>query len=569
MITTYITYDNFTFTEPVPFVSKNQEIINYGDRWGQITKITLEGQLTGAGGCPDDFASLINGQNNLISGFSRDFKKLSIIEDSKTLFEADACIIRNINFEQSRYVKMLGYTIELDCYERDLFSGVYGVLDPVNEYTFTENEDQSVAISHNISARGINTSTNSAIENARNYVYSLTGYDPNILPININNSNYTPLLRSYVENINRLNGTYNIQENYIVDNSNNAYINPLYFTRYTTSINKSINSDFDSMSIQGSVQGDKRANFSGIRYYASGLNLYSICSGLFGSQLNPIPISLSFDENSEAKTINFSAAFDTCIIIDTEQNIFSDNDYFDGNAEITKDMINSLTSITISGPIIVRRGNLKEKYEKSVDYINNIINIYGSVPTYLYDRAYESYNKLKSIMNIPSNITLNPYFRSYNITENPEKGEITISATFDDKDAPPNVSYTKLNNFEISYQPKIDLFKPRPTYNINGFYIIYELNNAKKLATVNINSSQEFIKNTLTANAKTDFYKTLENIRNIYISGDYVLMNETTNFDETRLNETKNASTSLEYSKQNSAKDTSSPFLPAKIYIKQ
>ena len=560
MITTSITYDNFTFKEPIPLVSKNEEIINYGDRWGQITKISLQGQLTGV--CPNDFNQLISGQNNLISGFSRDFKPFTISENGKTIFTSDTCTVRSINFDQSKYVKMLNYTIELDCYERDLFTQSFGVLDPVNEYTFTENDDQSLNINHNISARGINTSTYSAMDNARNYVYALTGYNPSIIPININSSNYTPLLRSYTENINRLNGTYSIQESYIVDISNNAYINSQYFTRYTTTSNESINTDFDSISIQGSIQGSKRTPFSGIRYYASGLNLFNICANDFGSsaQLNNIPISLSFDENQAANTINFNATYDTNIISDVT---YSSTSYFDPNTDISKDTITSITSVSISGPIVTRGGNLKQKYESAKAIINN----FGDLPTYLYTQANAAYSSIKSIMNIPSLITLNPNFRSFSITDNPEKGEISLSATFDDKDQVPTTSYIKSNSFEISYEPKIDLFRPRPTYNINGFYVVYELGKAQKLATANINSTTEFLKNTTTDNAKINASLALNKIKNTYISGSYILLNENASFDQTKYGETKSATSSLSYSRQNSANDTDGVFIPAKIKI--
>jgi hypothetical protein len=569
MITTSITYDNFTFKEPIPLVSKNEEIINYGDRWGQITKISLQGQLTGV--CPNDFNQLISGQNNLISGFSRDFKPFTISENGKTIFTSDTCTVRSINFDQSKYVKMLNYTIELDCYERDLFTQSFGVLDPVNEYTFTENEDQSLIINHNISAKGINTSTFSAMDNARNYVYALTGYNPSIIPININNSNYTPLLRSYTENINRLNGTYGIQESYIVDISNNAYINPQYFTRYTTTINKSINTDFDSISIQGSIQGAKRTPFSGVRYYASGLNLFNICANDFGSstQLNNIPISLSFDENQAANTINFNATYDTNIIYDEDFDYVVPNSYFDANTDISKDTITSITSVSISGPIVTRGGNLKQKYESAKALITEIISANGNIPIYLYSQANTAYSKVRSIMNIPSAIILNSNFRSFSITDNPEKGEISLSATFDDKDQVIGGNDIKSNSFEVSYEPKIDLFRPRPTYNINGFYVVYELGEAKKLATANVNSTTEFKKNTSTDNAKANALVALDYIKDTYVTGPYILLNETANFDQTKYGETKSSTSSLSYSKQNSANDTDPVFVPAKIKIIQ
>ena len=561
-----ITYDNFTFSDPIPFVSRNQEVINYADRFGQITKIVLQGQITGT--CPNDFGQLITGQNKLISGFSRDFKQLNIVEDGKNLFNADSCIVRSINFDQSKYVKLLNYSIELDCYESGLFSGVYGIMDPTNEYTFTEGEDKSVAISHTVSAKGINTSTNSAINNARNYVYSLTGYDPNVLPINISNTNYTPLLLSFSENLNRLNGTYSVQESYKVDISNDPYVNASYFTRYTTTINKSINTDFDDISVQGTIQGAKRSNFTNLVNYAKNLDLYGICTGNFGAPLNRKPVTMSFQEDREARTVSFSASYNTDVIQgDYPQ---SAAPYLDFTTDFNKDEITSITSVTISGPIITK-GNLKERYESALNYLDDIVFNFGSVQSYLYYIANNSaYIPLKNTLGIGSNINLNPNWRSFNVTKNPEKGEITVSATFDDKDnITPSLTeeVTKSNSFEISYEPKIDLFKPRPTYNINGFYIVYELGDAKKLATVNINSTSEFLTDTLTDRAKSDTRETLNILKTVYANQSYILMNESYNFDQVKEGYTKSNTSTLAYSIQNSSRDTSPVFLPAKILL--
>lgn len=555
-----ITYDNFSFNNPIPFVTKSQEIINYGDRWGQITKITLEGQLTGT--CPNDFGQLITGQNNIVSGFSRDFKTLNIIEDGKNLFKGDSCIVRNINFDQSKYVKMLGYSIELDCYESGLFSGMFGVLDPTNEYSFSENPDKSITINHNISARGINTSSRSSIDNARSYVNSLTGYDPNILPINISNTpSYTPLLRSLSESINRLNGTYSISESYIVDISNDGNISSNYFTRYTTNITKSINSDFDSISIQGTIQGAKRGNFANTKNYAQNLDLYTICQNVFDGTLNDIPISLSFEENEAANSINFSASFDTDTVNPTNST------YYDYSVEINKDTITSISSISISGPI-KSRGNLKNKFENAKQFVLDQIGTYGSIPEYLYNEASAIYNTLKTTMNIGSSISLNPNWRNFTITENPEKGEISLSATFDDKDVPLLSSNVKSNSFEIIHEPKIDLFKPRPTYNVNGYYIVYELGDAKKLAKFNINSTTEFNVGVDIDSGKTNQSSIISSIKGTYSQGvtDYI-ENESANFDEFPNGEVKSATSSVQYSKKNSAADNSARFIVGKINL--
>lgn len=532
-----IKYDNYIFNDPIPLVSKNQEIINYGDRWGQITKINLQGQLTGS--CPDDFMTLISGQNNLISGFSKDFKKLSISEKNTTIFEADSCIVRNINFDQSRYVKILNYSIDLDCYESNLFSGIYGVLDPVNEYIFTENEDKSITINHNVSARGINTSNGSALNNAKNYVMTLTGYDINVLPINISNSNYVPLLRSYTENINRLNGTYGVQEVYLVDISNNGYINPSYFTRYTLNASKSLTSDFNTISIQGSIQGAKTGNFADTRNYSQNLDLYSICQNTFDETLNSIPISLSFEENQAANLINFSASFDTDTIGAT---------YFDYSVEINTDSITSISSVTISGPI-KSRGNLKEKFENAKQFITTNI----PISTYLYSLANGKYNSLKTVMGINTNFSLKDKVKNLSITESPEKGEISLSATFDDKDLPSSINIADAS-FEVTSNPTITLYRPRPTL-VNGYYVVYDLGNATSIEKGNINVNTEFLANTTISNGLSNQTAIINTLKGNYFSSMHV-ENESHNPEYISNNFIKNISSSIGLSKQQSSSNT-------------
>ena len=277
---------------------------------------------------------------------------------------------------------------------------------------------------------------------------------------------------------------------------------------------------------------------------------------------------MSFQEDREARTVSFSASYNTDVI----QGDYAQSaaPYLDFTTDFNKDEITSITSVTISGPIITK-GNLKERYESALNYLDDIVFNFGTVQSYLYYIANNSaYIPLKNTLGIGSNINLNPNWRSFNVTKNPEKGEITVSATFDDKDnITPSLTeeVTKSNSFEISYEPKIDLFKPRPTYNINGFYIVYELGDAKKLATVNINSTSEFLTDTLTDRAKSDTRETLNILKTVYANQSYILMNESYNFDQVKEGYTKSSTSALAYSIQNSSRDTSPVFLPAKILL--
>ena len=82
---------------PTPYVSRTQDSLEYGNRWGQGTTYSLDGQITGS-----NFDDLINKQNILLSGFSRDYKNLDITEGGESIagFPTKECKINSISFVQ-------------------------------------------------------------------------------------------------------------------------------------------------------------------------------------------------------------------------------------------------------------------------------------------------------------------------------------------------------------------------------------------------------------------------------------------------------------------------------------
>ena len=182
-MSTTITYDDFTFTGvsgfPTPYVSRNQEMLEYGNRWGQGTSYTLNGQITG-----HNFDDIIYKQNVLLSGFSRDFKSLNITEEEESIagFPAKNCKINNISFDSSKYGTILNYSIDIDTYDETLFSGHYGVIDPNNQINFSETNEGIINVDHEVSAKGIFANNKSPIENAENFVRLHSGWNNAISP---------------------------------------------------------------------------------------------------------------------------------------------------------------------------------------------------------------------------------------------------------------------------------------------------------------------------------------------------------------------------------------------------
>lgn len=191
-MSTAITYDTFEFTGsngfPTPFISRSQTMLEYGNRWGQGTSFTLNGQINATG-----FSDLLNKQNILLSGFSRDFKSLNITEDGENVagFPASNCKINNISFDANKYVNILDYSIDINTYDETLFSGTFGVLNPSDQISFQESQDGTISVSHQVSAQGFPANNKSSIENAKDFVHSQTGWRNSIDPYFIQFQKYT------------------------------------------------------------------------------------------------------------------------------------------------------------------------------------------------------------------------------------------------------------------------------------------------------------------------------------------------------------------------------------------
>tara|TARA_B100000676_G_scaffold63045_1_gene62459 strand:- start:47997 stop:50114 length:2118 start_codon:yes stop_codon:yes gene_type:complete len=181
-MSTTVTYDTFSFHKEgfsTPYVSRSDQILSYGNRWGQGTSYNLNGQITGY-----SFSDIIEKQGMLITGFQRDFKSLDITEDGQSVagFPISNCKINNISFNTSKYIPVIDYDISIDAYDEGLFSGSFGVTEPSDQVNISEGEDGAITLTHDISARGFTTDGKTAIENAKDFVHSNTGWNEQVFP---------------------------------------------------------------------------------------------------------------------------------------------------------------------------------------------------------------------------------------------------------------------------------------------------------------------------------------------------------------------------------------------------
>lgn len=161
-----IKYNNNTLNIPTPLVALEKDYIFNNQKIGEVDRIRLVGQLTG------NYNQLTGSQIELIQKFNRDFGLFQIYENNNVIYEKSGVVVNSITFDESHYNALLGYEVNLTARQYN-----FNVQNPVNQFNISK-ENNILNLTHNVSAQGINTSSNStsnAMVNAINFVNQFTG----------------------------------------------------------------------------------------------------------------------------------------------------------------------------------------------------------------------------------------------------------------------------------------------------------------------------------------------------------------------------------------------------------
>ena len=506
-----------------PYVSKTTEPIFHGGRWAQLSQFTLDGTLVEAN-YSDHEAAI----NSIINTFASNFKVFSYPGFS------GIAMVDSIDFPEQNFIGVIPYSISLRCYESDedwdggraIFGMYEGVLSPVDEYSFQEEKDGCISITHKLSAKGINqfksttnpssnvgpysaggidATENDALANAMNFVKQRTvnlaggsGLCPSLIhgAATAGICPYPVVLINVTENIDRLNATYSIEENYLscpsytLENQAGAAQYPIYsvahvdpnlrgvgvgiFNRFTVDLQSGIGKDYIDVSVKSETKGGMLTSMADLRNFTpASYNLYrtgvaSYQAAGFTGILNTTPLVENIEENPENKTIIVTATFDNNDMYDAS------NVIFDWKVSYAKDEISSISSISIEGELLARGPDVGAR----VDQINNWINTIGpavpaggamggngGVANYLAILGQGEYIKFAGQW------TLNPYPKSWSINKNEQKGTCSIRATFTDEDhiiGYANASWSTKAKAPIAYR------KPHASATVNGYYNVQD-----------------------------------------------------------------------------------------------
>jgi hypothetical protein len=502
---TKISYNGFDFqNQPTPFITKDESFIKYGENFGSVQTFNLNGEITGK-----DFDALRSFQKEIITGFAKDFGVFKIqdvredfvvgnnilLENSSKMLsedlddllleqEAGSTIfkdilsktgvkINSVNFPSNTYKKRLNYNISLTCYPSDYFNENYGVVDPQDQWSFSQSNDDILSATHTISAKGFETGSYNeslAFENAQNFVNGKTGLSNLIFPYFMSGAKSLSSEYLYLDSVNestdRIGGVYSITENYVRDlkNISGGYL------RYNASIDSEGSSSL-KVRVQGSVVGNKQASMSGVRARFLGFNVYGAANDFIlqtnaSSSISEEPVSKSITEDLINKKIDFNYSFD-----DTERQQTKTDLNISVNSGLSVTTVSVNGSIKSSAPKHLRSGLIESEFN-GIDFFNLANGEYN----YFYKN-----NPTKGLNSTPVGQSFSRDSKNYSIR---------FGREFNNKDKPE--SGIKELKTVLSFRPSIKKVTAFELPEKNGLYDVIDLESTKRASLqISINASPE------------------------------------------------------------------------------
>jgi hypothetical protein len=503
---TYNGHDPFV-NLPTPFISLSQDFIDFGNHWDQITNLTLNGQIIETTNLSEQnyFDSLNSKMLALIDIFSKNYKTLNISAEGNQLIQGLA-VVNSISFEESNWFGALPYSINFSIYEPSLFSENYGVVEPSEEISFTEEDGDIVTLTHSVSAKGIFPN---AIQKAKEWVLSKnTNPQDKIKPIlvkDIESKSY--ILQSIEEKIDRFNGTYSWIGNYKKSINNESPDNA--FLNYTVDLNYSIEDGLVSTTINGSLEGDLIEN---LRTEFENLNLFNICSNFasetFDTPIFEDPISTSIVENPGENNLTFSYTFN---------NDFSPQVIINVTTDVVTDNLACTTNVSVNARIFCKNGDIATRWEKVKEFYESNFDVF-SIANSAYSEEIDGNNSLQ-----PNPVTESIKYDEFNAV-------IEHSAQYTDKRISTSNNILNMSS-NVTLTPAIKIYVPNTSAFEARNHNIQNLNTANRTkinisvsVTAKLNQNISDAENV--ANSELNRIKNNYNVRNFIIESQETIKNE-------------------------------------------
>jgi hypothetical protein len=157
-----------------PYVSISREPSSFGQNWYETRTIRLEGKLTKSMIFALTSSNSLEGMRTVIqNAFANNDKILKVLSSGGPFTEYNNTYVNSISFPSQRWSTMLTYSIDLTSYNFNYCSdptssGGYcddnqpAIFSPTDKFDVQANEDQTVSLTHTVSASGMGGSVNQA-----------------------------------------------------------------------------------------------------------------------------------------------------------------------------------------------------------------------------------------------------------------------------------------------------------------------------------------------------------------------------------------------------------------------
>lgn len=419
-----ISYGAFNFPPPLPlFIIGDEPIYVAGELDSSLTKITLIGTITGSG-----LSSLSSSKNTMITGLLSEYQTLTV--DSEIF---NCCKPSSINFSDSDLTTILPYSIEFERYDEKSFSQYYGILNPINTWSYQEQDGRVVQATHSVSAQGVKTGAFNPLEAAKAFVDSkISGFES----LSIINPSATAFLISKSEEIDRFLNSYSVTENYSFSTSRNPITNSGIVSA-TTQVNYVKGGD-STVAVNGSIFGTMTgsdistgmftpSNATTLAFDAI-QNSKSIYEETIYDVLAHGPTSYNYNINPKANKIDFTFQFKDPFNLRTNNVI---NDYSVSISASKDDNVITATiegTLTYEGPFDIY---ISGAIESSPRYLE-ILDEFNSLD--FYSLAFAKYTKFISGSNYDISTYLNPNAVTESTTKSPYIPSISYSFSYNNKE---------------------------------------------------------------------------------------------------------------------------------------
>lgn len=452
-----ITYGSYTFPSPTPLVGQSVEPVYIQGKVDHfLENINLIGTLTGV-----DLSGLHLQKMQMVSGLLPEFKTLSITHGASTTGFAFSKP-NSITFDDSDLTTVLPYSVSFTSYTDRSFSKFFGITNPVDNWSFNEEQGKISQATHNVSAVGVKANASEALVNAKNFVDSrLKGY----VDLSLFQTGATGFLVSKNENIDRKQNSYSITETYKYNTSED----PITDSGITTS-NTQISFDKNgglTVGVNVSVQGSMSAGKDGIGMLDTGVITADMASDI---AVNAVVSSLS-DYESGAYTFSARKPSSVNYKVDTGSNkidfgfTFDDPENLDqiGNvihkksASVSASKDNSKITVAVNGNIeynnpfnIIPTGDpaTGQRFLEVDSFFSGVQDDSGFLN--LAIEALQDFTGDATGYHISGDY-LNPIEVNKSINKNPQNSSISYSLSFDNRI---DISSGTLSGLQVSIADK-------------------------------------------------------------------------------------------------------------------